>query len=70
VESVKPHANHRPPTLTATTCDRKHTQVVMNYGFAMLYLNAPWAKVASAADCCGGEPMPPGGSSLRPVKRT
>ena len=50
--------------------DRKHTQVVMNYGFAMLYLYAPWEKVASAADCCGGEPMPSGGSSLRPVKRT
>ena len=64
-----PRANHRPPALTTTTRDRKHTQVVTNYGFAMPYLNVQWAKVASAADCRGGELMPLGRSGLYPVKR-
>ena len=69
VESVKPRANHRPPALTTTMRDRKHMQVVMNYGFAKPYMYATWAKVASAADCRGGGPTPSGGGSCRPVKR-
>ena len=68
--SNQARANHRPPALTTTTRDRKHTQVVTNYGFAMPYLNVQWAKVASAADCRGGGPMPSGGSSCRLVNRT
>ena len=60
----------RVPRAKSKVMSTKHTQVVMHYGFAMPYLNAQWVKVASAADCCGGEPMPSGGSSLRPVKRT
>ena len=43
---------------------------VVNYLLALNNVNVKWETVASAADGRGGEPMPPGGSSRRPVKRT